>query len=671
VIDSSVPRFDRDAGGRMTFQYLELLAEMGYRVQFLPDDGRRVDPYAGLLESRGVEVLAGPQHRGCWPHVLSTTDDLVCVWLSRPLVAMKYLDDVRAHSGAAVLYSLVDLHYVREARRGELTGNPLYRVRSRFWRQLELSLVRQADVSLSVSQDEIAELERASPGNRVAWIPLYIQPGEGRCEAASIAGAAEVLFVGNFRHAPNIDAARWLLDQLWPRIAREVIDARLHVAGNSAPDWLLARGGRNVEIHDSISDEQLHALYRRCRVAVIPLRFGAGAKGKTIEAMQRGVPLVSTSFGVEGLPRDENLPRACDDVNDFVAQVAKYCRDPSTCQIAVARQRQYLCDHFSRAAARSRLEEILHSVAEVETVRAVGEVASCVPSAQRSTDDIRAAVPFAPPIDPLDLDIGVIYTHEREYIAPLLKSLAASGPGLRTRLWLIDNQSEDGAEQWMSLFSSTRVLHNERRLNYAENLNRVLKMATARYVLLLNTDMVFDPQDCCLTRMVAFMDRHPRCGLSTCRLLHPDGSEAHAGRRYQTLSVIAARRLGLGRLGRRTIDRYLCRDQQASESHECDWVSGCFMLLRREASERVGAFDTRFGKYFEDVDMAWRVRRAGWTVMQNRGTKCFHWEQRGSARIWSRDAWRHLRAYAMWLRKWRFSPERGLAELRTREKHVA
>ncbi|MBX9791784.1 MAG: glycosyltransferase [Pirellulales bacterium] len=655
-IDSAVPQFDRDAGSRMTFQYLELLVEMGYQVQFLPDDGQRVEPYATLLESRGVEVLAGPKHQGCWPKILNAPDDLACVWLSRPLVAMKYLDEVRTQSRVAVLYSLIDLHYVREARRGELTGNPLFRLRSRLWRQLELSLVEQADLSLSVSETEIAELRRLLPAARVEWLPLYLLSADDPCGKVSIAESPEVLFVGSFRHAPNLDAARWLLDELWPRITREVCDARLHVAGASAPGWLSARRQHNVEIHDSISDERLHALYRRCRVAIVPLRFGAGAKGKTIEAMQRDVPLVSTSFGIEGLPYDENLPAARDDANEFVARVVQLCRDPRACQRAVTSQRQYLRNHFSRASAKLRLEEILHSATGGVSA---GTLASGFSSRSPNTvkwGETGDAVAITREAHPMDLDIGVIYTHEREFIGPLLKSMAESGPGLRMRLWLIDNRSDDGAEQWVSLFAHTQVLHNSRRLNYAENLNRVLEAATARYVLLLNTDMVFDPQDCCLARMVAFMDRHPRCGLSTCRLVHPDGSEAHAGRRTQSLSVIAARRFGLGRLSRQTIDHYLCRDHDASESHECDWVSGCFMMLRREVSHEVGPFDTRFGKYFEDVDMALRVRRAGWSVMQNRATKCMHWEQRGSARIWSRDAWRHLRAYAIWLRKWGRAP---------------
>lgn len=685
VIDSSLPRFDRDAGSRMTFQYLELLAEMGYQVQFMPDDGQRAEPYASMLEARGIEVLAGPEHRGSWPRVLTASPNLEFVWLSRPLVAMKYLDDVRRLTAARVLYSLVDLHYVRESRRAELTGNPVYRWRSRVWQWLERSLVRQADVALSVSEDEIAELRRTEPDANVAWVPLYVQSAEPVAESSPgpNGDTVELLFVGNFRHAPNVDAAHWLLTELWPAMARELPGARLNIVGAAAPEWLRSHNPPGVQVHDSISDEALHALYRRCRVALVPLRFGAGAKGKTLEAMQRGVALVSTRYGVEGLPRDSQRPIPCEDAREFVERAVRYCQNESDRTDAVRRQRQYLSDHFSREAARSRVEAILaacksrlgHAMALTtgleETALSIQPCASASDEPPTMTLSFAEATESRQAGDTRDLDIGVIYTHERHFVPPLLTTLATSGAGLRMRLWLIDNQSADGAEQWLPLFPETRILPNDRRLNYAENLNRVLEVATARYVLLLNTDMYFDPADQCLARMVAFMDAHPECGLASCRLLHPDGEEAHAGRRFQTLGVIAARRLGLGRAGQKLIERYLCLDEQGSESHECDWVSGCFLLLRREASQQVGMFDTRFGKYFEDVDMALRIGRAGWTVMQNRATKCFHWEQRGSARVWSRDAWRHLRAYAIWLRKWGLRPQRGLQRLHEARRRAA
>ncbi len=253
---------------------------------------------------------------------------------------------------------------------------------------------------------------------------------------------------------------------------------------------------------------------------------------------------------------------------------------------------------------------------------------------------------------PRDLDVGVIYSGERDLMGPLLSTMKASAPGLRYRLILVDNDSPDGIEPWRQIIPETKVLKNSERLHYAANMNRILAASTARYVLVMNTDMFFDPRQRCLARMVGFMDSHPDCGIAGCRLLHADGHDARAARRFQTLSVILARRFGLGRLMRRTLERYFYMDHAPGESFECQWLSGCFLMLRNKAVEKVGLFDENFGKYFEDVDMCLRMARAGWHVMYHGATSAYHIEQRASRKLFSTDAWRHLRSYLYWLSKW-------------------
>ena len=264
------------------------------------------------------------------------------------------------------------------------------------------------------------------------------------------------------------------------------------------------------------------------------------------------------------------------------------------------------------------------------------------------------------PIRP-DLDIGVIYTHERDLMPKLLSSLAASGDGLRMRLLLVDNNSADGAEEYRKFFPEAVFQRNEKSLFYGANLNRVIRASTARYVLLMNTDMYFDPPEQCLARMVKFMDQHPECGISGCRLYHANGDFACPARRFQSLPVILGRRLGFGRLLRKTIDRHFYRERGIEDAWECDWLSGCFLLVRREAINDVGFFDEGFVKYFEDVDICLRMARAGWRVMYNGGTYGYHLETRASKRFLSADARRHLMSYLRWLWKWGFSPEHHVA----------
>jgi len=258
----------------------------------------------------------------------------------------------------------------------------------------------------------------------------------------------------------------------------------------------------------------------------------------------------------------------------------------------------------------------------------------------------------------MDVDIGVIYTHERLFMGPLVHSLAGSGNGLAMRLLLVDNASAEGVAEWSGIFPATTVIPNARRLGYAENLNRILAHSTAPYCLLLNTDMVFEPAEQCVARMVAFMQDHADCGVAGCRLFHADGSYAWPARRFQTLRSIAGRRLGLSVLFARALDDYLYRNDRQAQVLQCDWLSGCFLMVRRAAYEAVGPFDTAFRKYFEDVDFCLRMSAAGWRVMLNGQTWCYHLEQRASKQLLSRDGWLHLRSYLHWLRKWGLHPER-------------
>jgi GT2 family glycosyltransferase len=272
----------------------------------------------------------------------------------------------------------------------------------------------------------------------------------------------------------------------------------------------------------------------------------------------------------------------------------------------------------------------------------------------KDTENAHASGPHA------DVDIGVVYTHERGFMPRLLSSLRQSGDGLNMRLMLVDNASADGVEPWLGHFSNTTVLRNQRRLGYAANLNRILAASRSPYILLLNTDMYFDPQQQCVAEMVGFMNSRPECGIAGCRLHHEDGAHAPSARRFQTLSVILARRFRLGRLLHRTLRGHFYGDRAIGASWECDWLSGCFLMMRRKAFEEVGFFDTGFVKYFEDVDMCLRMARAGWRVMYHGGTFCYHLEQRASKSIFSADARTHAQSYLRWLRKWGFAPARKI-----------
>jgi glycosyltransferase involved in cell wall biosynthesis len=127
-----------------------------------------------------------------------------------------------------------------------------------------------------------------------------------------------ILFVAGFAHPPNVDAALFLLHEILPKLESDIGPVRVVLAGSHPTDTVRALAGPNVEVTGYISDEALSSLYERMRVAVVPLRFGAGVKGKVVEALSRGLPLVTTSTGAQGIVGLDNVVPVYDDVSSLV-----------------------------------------------------------------------------------------------------------------------------------------------------------------------------------------------------------------------------------------------------------------------------------------------------------------------------------------------------------------
>ena len=116
-----------------------------------------------------------------------------------------------------------------------------------------------------------------------------------------------------------------------------------------------ALAGDNVVVTGSLDQDALDAHYRAARVGIVPLRVGAGVKGKVVEAMQQGLPLVTTTIGAEGLPGLEQAARVADTANALAEAVVVLLRDDHAWSARSAVQRAYVSRHFSRAALATSL----------------------------------------------------------------------------------------------------------------------------------------------------------------------------------------------------------------------------------------------------------------------------------------------------------------------------
>ncbi|SER42691.1 Glycosyltransferase involved in cell wall bisynthesis [Pseudomonas sp. NFACC02] len=176
--------------------------------------------------------------------------------------------------------------------------------------QRELASFYRSDLNLVVSDVEIDFLTThfKVPAPLLHWCPLMVRdrPDSTR----GFEERASFLCIGNFRHAPNWDAVFWLKHTLWPLIRQQLPTAQLHIYGAYTPPKATALHNPAQGFHIMNRAEDAWEVMSRARVSLAPLRFGAGIKGKVIDAMICGTPTVTTSIGAEAMHGDLPFPGA-------------------------------------------------------------------------------------------------------------------------------------------------------------------------------------------------------------------------------------------------------------------------------------------------------------------------------------------------------------------------
>ena len=215
--------------------------------------------------------------------------------------------------------------------------------------------MRESDVTLVVSPVEQELLRVECPGARVEVLATVHELVGSRRDFAS---RHDLWFVGGFQHHPNLDAMQWFVGEVWPLIARELPAARFHIVGSKMPPSILALASERVIAHGHVPD--LDAFLDDCRIAVAPLRYGAGVKGKINHSMAHGQPVVATPIAVEGMHLavgEEVL--VADSAADFAAAVVRLYHDEALWNALSTNGLENVRRHFSFDAARTALSRIL------------------------------------------------------------------------------------------------------------------------------------------------------------------------------------------------------------------------------------------------------------------------------------------------------------------------
>lgn len=222
----------------------------------------------------------------------------------------------------------------------------------------------------------------------------------------------------------------------------------------------------------------------------------------------------------------------------------------------------------------------------------------------------------------LDISVILVSYNTIELTKKALNLLFASLHNFKMEVFIIDNASKDHSVDILrNEYPNITLIENNKNVGFGRANNQALSLIDSRYVLLLNTD-AFVERDT-IAKTVQYMDTNPQCGILGVKFLGGDGELQPSCRFFPTPWNIFLNRSGLKRFFKRA---RLIDDMSWDHAsiRDCDWVPGCYYLVRKEVIDQVGLFDPRYFLYYEEIDHCFAAKKAGWHVTYFPHTSVVH-----------------------------------------------
>jgi GT2 family glycosyltransferase/glycosyltransferase involved in cell wall biosynthesis len=503
-VDQDTPAPDKDAGSVLVRAFMAVLQAWDYEVTFaaaysLAPVGRYTDD----LRRSGIICVSAPfvEDAAAFLEKEASAFDLVMLW--RAPVASRFMGIIRRNAPAAkIVFHTVDLHYLREERQAALSDSRTLMTKADWTRDLELDAIRDADCTILVSRHEADVIASRLPNAKTRVIPLIMDvPGR----LAPLDGRQDIVFIGGFRHQPNIDAVLFLAAEIWPLVRLALPAARLIVIGGNPPEEIqrLDDAQKGIKILGWVED--LTETLRRCRLTVAPLRIGAGVKGKIATSLAYGVPCLATPLAVEGMGLEPGRHvMVAEQAPELARAIVEVYGDPELWNSLSDAGVDFARRNFSVESVSEQIREMLADLglpAGPMEARERPPVANLrapeLPRERRAEGPISApaGVPVGRSTHSRQISVVVpLYNHER-YIEQTLQSVLSQTLPVHEILVVDDGSSDASA----GLVDRLRERHPQIALFSKENggahsaINVGIQRATGDLIAILNSDDVYHP----------------------------------------------------------------------------------------------------------------------------------------------------------------------------------
>ena len=356
VVEACMITPDQDAGSVRMLAMLELLVELDCKVSLVADNIEYRQPYVGQLQQAGIEVWHHPFVDSVAQLLAERGKDFDVIIFCRHYIAARYLPEVRNWAPQAkIVFDTVDLHYLREQRLAELDGSKALHESAQATREQELGVIAGSDLTLVVSSVEQELLAKELPSAKVDIVTIIHETRDADQQFTDRTG---LIFVGGFRHPPNVDAVTWFVAEVWPLVQQKQPDMIFTIVGSNMPGAIRDLSAPNVVVAGFV--EYMDPLLDAARISIAPLRYGAGVKGKVNQAMACGLPVVATSAAAEGMGlNDGDDLLIADSPAAFADAVVRLYNDQKLWDHLAEGGKRNIEAHFSRARAKRTLATLV------------------------------------------------------------------------------------------------------------------------------------------------------------------------------------------------------------------------------------------------------------------------------------------------------------------------
>lgn len=373
------------AGGEYLLAHYRALTDIAEVRAFAPNTPENRQALPKATGEPPVEVLPGPRLRGLrfraqqlesvWAgssiygpvrrlftsdrapwRELAQADLIELQWSEMIALAPSIRGRLPGATIVGVAHDVITQRWERQAAGG---GSPLRRLLARVAghraRRREARSFAALDVLIVFSEKDAVLARELAPSVQIDVVHPGLGPEQPLAREVNQA-APMVLFTGAMNRPENSGAVTWLLDSIWPFVAEQVPEAHLVIAGARPPAALAAQVATAPRTRLTGFVDSLEPFYASASVFVVPLRTGAGVKFKTLDALLRGAPIVTTTVGAEGIDGPNLFAAVTDDAAAFAAAVVRELRTPDGARAEAARA--WADGVYGVTAFRQRIREL-------------------------------------------------------------------------------------------------------------------------------------------------------------------------------------------------------------------------------------------------------------------------------------------------------------------------